>query len=390
MIVFTSICANYIPKAKVLANSLKLHNPDVKFVVCLVERTIHQSTYGENIDFVIPVTKLKIPNFESFIFKYNQAEAATAVKGYFFQELLKKFFKEDKFVFLDPDLLVMASFTELEKAMSNHNIVLIPHAIEPESSMNSIIDNEISFLKHGVFNLGFLGIRRSEESIRFLKWWSKRLHEFCHIDYCRGLYTDQKWMDLVPCFFNPYIFKNPGYDVAPWNLSHRKITKGRSGIYSVGNSNLIFFHFSGWDSGICKDMIFKYSRGSSDPAFELVKSYQKLIDEQGQRELGDLPWGFGFYSNGAVIKQSHRLVYGSNKMMHKEYKNPFDASGKYSYFKYIQIIDRPIPSFWLNRNQLIKKVIKAYRQGGAKFVRQKAINYLKYYIGLSKHSKRAN
>ena len=40
MVVFTSICMNYLPKALVLGESLKKHNKDVKFVVVLLEREI--------------------------------------------------------------------------------------------------------------------------------------------------------------------------------------------------------------------------------------------------------------------------------------------------------------------------------------------------------------
>ena len=40
MVVFTSICMNYLPKALVLGNSLKKHNKNVKFYVMLVEREI--------------------------------------------------------------------------------------------------------------------------------------------------------------------------------------------------------------------------------------------------------------------------------------------------------------------------------------------------------------
>ena len=40
MLVYTSICMNYLPKALILGNSLKKHNDNVKFVVILVEREI--------------------------------------------------------------------------------------------------------------------------------------------------------------------------------------------------------------------------------------------------------------------------------------------------------------------------------------------------------------
>ena len=40
IVVYTSICMNYLPKALVLGESLKKHNPDIKFYVVLLERSI--------------------------------------------------------------------------------------------------------------------------------------------------------------------------------------------------------------------------------------------------------------------------------------------------------------------------------------------------------------
>jgi len=370
MIVFTSICANYISKAKVLANSLKLHNPNFKFAICLVERSIHPSVYGENIDLVIPVTKLKIPNFERFIFRYNQVEACTAVKGYFFQELLKKFPNEDKFIYLDPDILVMSSFNELDKALAKYSIVLIPHLLEPEQQKGAVLDNEISCLKHGVFNLGFLGLRRSKETSSFLKWWTLRLHEFCFIDFCNGLFTDQKWIDLAPCFFNVHIFKNSGYDAAPWNLSTRKIYKDKKGIYYSEGKRLAFYHFSGWDSGANEQMTVKYQQ-KKDEIHGLRKIYLDLLKREGQKEIGSLRWSFNYYDNGEKIKQEHRKVYTSSVFLQKKFSNPFNARSISSFLEYINNPINKIFSRLIHYHSVYEKILKNYKKGGLKLVARK-------------------
>lgn len=372
MIVFTSICANYIPKAKVLANSLKLHNPNFKFAVCLVERSIHPSAYGENIDLVIPVKKLKIPNFERFIYKYSVVEASTAVKGYFFQELLKRFPYENQFVFLDPDILVTGPFDELRKTLTKHNIVLVPHITEPELQMEAIIDNEISSLRHGVFNLGFLGLRRSNEASSFLKWWTARLHEFCFIDFYNGLFTDQRWMDLAPCFFNVHIFKNVGYNVAPWNLSTRKIYKDKKGIYYVAGERLIFYHFSGWDSGANEDMTSTYSEGSKDAIHELRLIYNKLLEKEGQNKLKNLKWSFDYYTNGRKVQQRHRKIYRSAIFFEKVFHDPFNIESYPFFLRYINNpINRVLLPARITYDSIHKKVLKNYKKGGIKLVARK-------------------
>ena len=43
------------------------------------------------------------------------------------------------------------------------------------------------------------------------------------------MFTDQRWIDFVPCFFEHHILKDPGYNVAYWNLHARALTlDGRS------------------------------------------------------------------------------------------------------------------------------------------------------------------
>ena len=53
MIVFTSICTNYVHKARTLAESVKKNIPDAKFFVCLTEREMPAVMEWEYFDKVI-------------------------------------------------------------------------------------------------------------------------------------------------------------------------------------------------------------------------------------------------------------------------------------------------------------------------------------------------
>lgn len=53
MVVFTSICANYLHKARVLARSVKKYIPDAVFIVCMTERGLTDSMRDDAFDSVV-------------------------------------------------------------------------------------------------------------------------------------------------------------------------------------------------------------------------------------------------------------------------------------------------------------------------------------------------
>ena len=63
----------------------------------------------------------------------------------------------------------------------------------------------------------------------------------------RGYFVDQRWMDLAPGLIpSLFVLRDPGYNVAYWNLSSRDVRRTGDG-YTVNGRPLRFFHFSGYD-----------------------------------------------------------------------------------------------------------------------------------------------
>jgi hypothetical protein len=373
VIVFTSISENYIPKAKILAKSFKQNNPGWTFVLCLVERSIDPAVKDPIFDHIITAGELEIPEFESFMFKHAVVEACTAVKGYAFKKLLSQFPREQIFLYLDPDIFVLGPFTELLNVLKEHDIILTPHLCVPEDNLDAIMDNEICALKHGVFNLGFLAIKRSSAAIRFIDWWKDRLHEFCRADIPNGLFTDQRWMDLAPCFFNVHILKHPGYNVATWNLKHRPITRDDEGNLYAARLPLRFYHFTGFDSGANEIMLLKYCPDRNNPVYALRKQYLELLEKNGQNELGNTPWSFDFYSNGNRINKEHRETYRSNRELQRWITNPFETE-KMNKFNSRLMNKKALTCKAAN---ILRKTIDTYRAGGFHLVFRKVTNKLK-------------
>ena len=99
-------------------------------------------------------------------------------------------------------------------------------------------------LSAGVYNLGFVAIAPSARP--FLDWWWQVTRREALSDVSRNMFTDQRWVDFVPGFFDHTILKDPGYNVAYWNLHGRELTHDGNR-YLVDGAPLRFFHFSGFD-----------------------------------------------------------------------------------------------------------------------------------------------
>ncbi|MCM3308576.1 glycosyltransferase [Priestia megaterium] len=327
----TSICANYLSKAMVLAKSVKKYHPYAKFIICLVEEeTPSVAKEFKYFDEIILAKNLGIPNFHSFIFKHNAIEASTAVKGNLFLSLLDRYKDYNKFIYVDPDIYVMDELTELYSLLDEHSIVLTPHLLTPENKDNMIAikGNEIQILQKGLFNLGFLAISRNPNAEKFISWWTDRLMHFCHDDTPNGLFTDQKWVDLSPCFFDVFILKHPGYNFAPWNYSKRTLSVTEQGELLVNNQRLKFIHFSGIDSGANLYVTRLYIRDSSSPIYTLYNQYIRELKEMGEDALKTITWSYGYYLNKEKIARNAQLNYRNDKKLQFMHKNPFKYSNK--------------------------------------------------------------
>lgn len=323
MLVFTSCLTNYLPKARVLATSLKSWHPDWHFCLLLGDKTPPGFELGqEPFDRLLTLEELAIPDLPAWMFKHRLVEFCTAIKGFALNHLLEKEHCS-KVIYLDPDIMVFNSLEPLAKMLDGQDILLTPHQLAPQSTSQAIWDNEICSLRHGIFNLGFVACAAREQGIAFSRFWRDRLAAWCRDDKAQGLFTDQKWCDLVPAYFSSFaIVRDPGYNAASWNLTDRRISRDAQGVFWANDGPLRFYHFTGYDSGIGKTMSEIY--GSKMPAIaELWQIYEQKLNESGHQILKNVPWSGGFYSNGKVIEDQARHYYRDTPAIQSLYPDPF-------------------------------------------------------------------
>lgn len=320
MIFFTIANLNYIDKVTVLASSVKSQYSNNEFVWIVAEKkTVLSKLRVENVDKLISIEDLQIPEFDHWIFEHTVVEACTAVKADAFIYLLKHT-ASDQIIYLDPDMQVFSKFEELEKLLDDFEIVVTPHLTSPEKTETGVLFNEMDALKHGVFNLGFLAVRRGQNSETFLTWWQRRLQDYCFDEKDRGIFTDQKWINLAIGFFDfIYILRLPNYNLATWNLSNRDVTFTDEKYY-VNNLPLRLVHFSGFDSGSHHGMMELFS-GSKSSFKKLSENYQKKLSA-AQKPVNQPDWSWDRLNSGEKIRPEWRRHYRDS--LRKTYpQNPF-------------------------------------------------------------------
>ena len=278
--VYTSFTFSYLAKARVLVESIKKYHKDWHVVALITDeppKELNFDIQNELFDEVLWGKDLPIDNFEEWISNHNIVEACTAVKGLAIDTLANRK-KYDAVMYLDPDVVVFSSLTPIVDLLEEYEIVLTPHQLSPELAEDhiAIIDNELSSTKHGVYNLGFVCIKCSGAGLEFSSWWSERLQKYCRDDIPNGMFTDQKWCDLVPAYFdNVKILRDPGYNVASWNISQRKISMDKTGDILVNGQKLRFYHFTKLGP-IGRKMSERYA-GNNYEVYELWKWYERRI-----------------------------------------------------------------------------------------------------------------
>jgi hypothetical protein len=328
--VFTSAAFNYIPKVRMLFNSLRRHHPEFVLHLALADRIPPGvDLSAEPFDEILPVEELGIPNVRRWIYCHRIVELATAIKPFALQKLLARDDCE-AVLYMDPDTVAFSRLDDVVASLRERSVVLTPHLTMPEQSLEGVMDNEISCLKHGVYNLGFVGVKADAQGRDFAKWWGERIYRFCRDDIPNGLFTDQRWIDLVPAFFdNVGILRTSRLNVASWNLRRRIVEGSLETGLTVNGEPLGFYHFTGFDSGAHKAMADKNAQGNATVA-ALVQWYLDATQALAKDPLAQVPWAYSKFSDGTAIQPAQRIIYRDRPDLQDAFPDPDNAEGGYA------------------------------------------------------------
>jgi len=326
MLVCTISTASHLPRAACLAKSIRDTQPGHTMLLCLVERD--RSGIGGFRGYfsnVILASELDLPRFESLMFRYVALEACMAVKAQILLWAMREFPKEEYFLYLDSDTFAYSRFEELEFTLPRAEVLLTPHHVQDEYSVERTCDNMLRTLLCGTFNSGFVAVRRTPAAVAFLKWWNEKLERFCYKDESCGLYFEQRWLDAAIAFFDITIFREPGYNVANWNVASRSLTFSRGFGYLVNGRPLRFFHFSMVDSG--RDLHYLHKHlPKENPVFQMRDEHVRQITTLDGAAHSRIPWSYDFYFSGDRVAPEVRRAYRDLREFSGKFADPFAQS----------------------------------------------------------------
>jgi hypothetical protein len=338
----TIVARNYLAQASALADSFVEANPDGVFTIFAID------VGDEEIGSDDPRVRVVGPEgagfardeFNRMAAIYDVVELATAVKPTLVRHLLVE--GGEPVAYLDPDILVFRPLDEIERLAREHDIVLTPHTSVPLPD-DGFPPGEVAFLEAGVFNLGFIAVGAG--AVPFLDWWADRLSRRCLVATQEHLFVDQKWIDLVPCYYRHFVLRDPAVNVAYWNLPVRTLEQ-RGDEWFVDGLPLVFFHFSGYDSAK-PHVLSKYQgadpriRLDEHPALKAIcDMYAARLEERGHSGLRRSGYGYAALPSGMPLDARTRGVYRRTLVACEKAgaalpPNPFDGGGEAAFVDWL-------------------------------------------------------
>jgi SAM-dependent methyltransferase/glycosyltransferase involved in cell wall biosynthesis len=331
----TIIARNYLAQARVLARSYFTHHPDGRFYLLVVDGLPAAAELDARIQLVDP-HDLPVDNLYEMFFKYDVVELSTAVKPALLI-LLTERWDEERMMYIDPDVLITRPMTEVFEALDRADVVLTPHLNEP-IPCDDRSPSEQDILISGAYNLGFIALRRSRETARFLDWWRERLNDLCRVEPSGGLMVDQRWIDLAPSLFpSAFILHDSTYNVAYWNLHARQIERSADG-YACNGRPLVMFHFSGYDPER-PDVLSKHQTRTELVAgtalHELFTAYGQAVLAAGFQESKRWGYDLATFDNGIGLHAIFRRLYLElDAETRRAFGDPFETKPEGSFFQW--------------------------------------------------------
>lgn len=240
-VICTISTVSHIEKSFALARSL---DPETNFHMLLTDVREFNTTNVDllpnvHIDFLDQLIDNRDFKAVSSRFGERNDKLRWALKSVYLKFLLESGY--DRAIYVDNDIFFYASPDFLFEKLNQASFLLTPHfyKADPTNDQHWLEAN----FRVGLYNAGFIGV--SHNGIPILDWWANCCLYNVKKAYWRGLFDDQKYLDLVPVLFDDVeILKHKGCNLAGWNYQNYSVSRNAENHLLLNGDPLVFIHFA--------------------------------------------------------------------------------------------------------------------------------------------------
>jgi hypothetical protein len=234
----TCFDSHYLIKGLTLYRSLVRHTSSFRLWVLCFDDLAYETLERLAPPAVVPIS---LRDFEKGNEELRQARLGRSGIEYYFTctpslplYVLENWPEVDVITYLDADLFFFSDPVPVYEELGENSILIVGHRFPPH-------------LRHkedkGIYNVGLLSFRRSDDGLQCLNWWRERCIEWCYDRIENGRYADQKYLDDWPTRFRGVVvLQHKGAGLAPWNITGYCL-RLNNGQVTVDLQALVFFHF---------------------------------------------------------------------------------------------------------------------------------------------------
>ena len=311
VIAFSIASLAYVPHARVLARTYARHNEGESIWVLLID-DVEKNVCDQDEPFhVLRLDDIDLDETEIHRMAMLFGDKLiAAIKPWIFQHFLSG--GADTVLYIDSDFMIFDSLEEM-CGTGDDGVILVPHVLSP-LPRDGMDPDETTLLGAGMYNAGLFGVGPRHGG--FLEFLMERLSRECVFDAKKMRFNEQRWLDFVPSLFPYRIVRDPGVDVAYWNLHERPLSR-RGDQWLVGERPLRAFHFSSFDPRATTAAgRFELAtaaprvRISTDPLLaELCDEYRRMVYAEGLTDNQEPPFAFDLLPDGTPVYDSSRHLF---------------------------------------------------------------------------------
>ncbi len=232
---------NYLPRGLALYHSLQRHSEGTRLWVLCLSEACYRTLVALELPNLIP---RRLTEFEAADAEVAATRSTRSMIEYYFTcspawmlYVLNNEPDAEWVTYLDSDLFFFASPDPIYAEMGDAAFGIVPHRFTKRLA---------DFRRFGIYNVGWVSVRRRDEGFAALRWWRERCIEWCYDRVEGDRFADQRYLDRLPeLFAGVHVIGHLGANLAPWNIADYRVEWRDGSVEIEARYPLLFFHFYG-------------------------------------------------------------------------------------------------------------------------------------------------